>query len=367
MRIFIIVLALALAAGHARAAECAGPEPVCAFKARVFRVASFDPAASAVLIEPGLLVTNRHVVADNPRAEVFRADGTRLLAEVLPTSYRGDLVLLAVAGLTPPSPIKLAGPTDSGELFTVANDIGRGQIRVYAPGTILAPPLPDKPLSRLHHTAISRPGNSGGALVNRLGKLVGIVTSGGEGRFEAIPAAEIGKLKRLSGPDHDDVSRRTGRAYRECAEALDSADANRSAPSNRQLNQIRDHCPVTENRQLFDLAGRILGQRRLLDDAVWFLSKSLDQDPNAINARIAMAVTLHIAGRYAEEIPHIQRLLKIVPSDLQVLRFAVQAGAWGGDALLAERGVALMKKHHPKLAPLAERFLAEPPPKPRRN
>jgi len=367
MRVFIIVLTLAFSAVNALATECASPEPVCAFKAQVFRIASFDPAASAVLLEPGLLVTNRHVVANNPRTEVYLANGRRLLADVLPTSYPGDLVLLTVEGLKPTSPIRLADPSAGGELFTVANDVGRNQIRVYAPGTMLSPPLPDKPLSRLHHTAISRPGNSGGALVNRRGELVGIVASGGEGRFEAIPAREIAKLKRLSGADHADASRRIGRAYRDCAEALDSADTNRSAPLSWQLELIRNQCSATENRQLFDLAGRILGQRRLLNEAIWFLSKSLDQDPNAINARLSMVITLHIAGRFGEEIPHIYTLLKNVPDDLQVLRFAIQAGAWGGDPGLAERGVALMKKHHPKLAPLAERFLAQPPPKARRN
>ena len=75
-------------------------------------------------------------------------------------------------------------------------------------------------------------------------------------------------------------------------------------------------------------------------------------------------VTLHLAGRYADEIPHLKVLINTLPADVQVLRFAIQAGTWGGAADLADRGMALLKQHHPKLAPLAERFRITPPPPP---
>ena len=52
-------------------APCKAPEAVCAVAERVFMIASFEPLASAVLIEPGLLVTNRHAIADNERAQGF--------------------------------------------------------------------------------------------------------------------------------------------------------------------------------------------------------------------------------------------------------------------------------------------------------
>ena len=83
----------------AGAVQCQAPEPVCAARAQVFRIASFDPIGSAVQVGPGLLVTNRHVVADRAWAEVFLPDGRVMRAEVVPTGYSGDLALLRLDGL----------------------------------------------------------------------------------------------------------------------------------------------------------------------------------------------------------------------------------------------------------------------------
>ncbi len=97
-----ITVALWLAAWQGAGAQepaCAAPEPVCAARAAVFAVSSFDPLASAVRVGPEFLVTNRHVVADQTRAEVRLADGRRLAAEVVPSGYGGDLALLRVTGL----------------------------------------------------------------------------------------------------------------------------------------------------------------------------------------------------------------------------------------------------------------------------
>ncbi|MBT7512083.1 MAG: hypothetical protein HN650_17040, partial [Rhodospirillaceae bacterium] len=133
MRAIVILIGVAFAlqpiAGHGQS-TCPAPAPVCAAKASVFPIASFDPQASAVLIAPDLLVTNRHVVADNPRAEIFGPDGSRLMADVVPTIYPGDLVLLTTKGLAAPG-LPIGTATLQSELRTVAADVGRGRIRVY--------------------------------------------------------------------------------------------------------------------------------------------------------------------------------------------------------------------------------------------
>ena len=64
--------------------------------------------------------------------------------------------------------------------------------------------------------------------------------------------------------------------------------------------------------------------------------------------------------------PYLRRLVPLLPADLQVLRLGIQAGAWGGDKALMERSLALLEKHHPKLAPLARDFIANNPVPPRR-
>ncbi len=94
-----LLLSLTILAPAAAQEACTAPKPVCAARAAVFAVSSFDPLASAVLLEPGLLVTNRHVVADETRVEVHGRGGGRLVGEVVPTTYPGDLVLIRVPGL----------------------------------------------------------------------------------------------------------------------------------------------------------------------------------------------------------------------------------------------------------------------------
>jgi tetratricopeptide (TPR) repeat protein len=360
-------LLLASLAGTAEAqSRCKAPAPVCAVAERVFAIASFDPTASAVLIEPGLLVTNRHAVANNQRAQVFLPNGGQVLADVVPSGYGGDLILLRAPDLKAPEnwPTAEAGTGD--DLYTIGADIGRGAVRIYPPGRMLLPPASGKPLARIQHDAFSQPGNSGGALVDAEGRLVAIVASGGEGRNEAIPAAEIKKLKSLSGPAHLAVSLATGEAYRKCAEALDAARSARRLPS-KNARFIKDQCIRTNNRQLWDLAGQTFGRQRMFDESVAMFSLALDQDPNALNSMTAMAITLHLAGRYADEVVHLKRLVDILPADAEVLRLGVQAGAWGGDKGLAEKSLKLLEKHHPRLAPLARDFIDNNPTPPGRR
>jgi len=339
----------------AQAPACTAPPPVCAQANRVFRIASFDPEASAVLIASGLLVTNRHVVADSNRAQVFLPSGGSVLANVVPTSYPGDLILLRAPGLKATHPIATAAPSLSASLYSIGADTKKHQVRVYKPGRVKFMPAEDKPLARLHHDAFSQPGNSGGAIVDSKGRLVAIIASGGEGRFEAIPAGRIARLEGMSGPAHKKTSDIIGGAVRACTEALEAA----------RIDIIREVCPAIKNRQLWDIAGQELGRRGLFDEAVGMFARALNQDPNAVNSMLSMAVTLHLAGRYIEEIPHLRRLLGVMPGNAQVLRLSVQAGVWGADKELARSALKLLQHHHPLMAGAAEKFIESSPPPPK--
>lgn len=357
----VIAVAVILFAARTDAdPRCEGPPPVCDAAARVFVISSFDPIGSAVLIEPGLLVTNRHVIADREEAEVRVAGGRRIVAKVVPTAYPGDLILLKAAGVDSVPPV-LADATKDTDLYPIGADIGRDAVRVYRPGRAILLPPADKPLARIHHAAPSQPGNSGGALVDAQGRLVAIVASGGEGRNEAIPVRELARLKALSGPEHDAASKARGLAYRRCAESLEKYRSSTTQPDPEALSRMAEICTATENRQMMDLAGQILGRARRFDDSRALFLKSLDQDPNALNARIALVVTLHLARRYADELPYLRALIDDLPMDLEVLRLAVHAGKFGGDRALAERAVALLERHHPNVAPAAKRFLEGAP------
>ena len=344
----------------AAAVQCQAPEPVCAARAQVFRIASFDPIGSAVLVGPGLLVTNRHVVADSAWAEVFLPGGLVMRAEVVPTGYSGDLALLRLAGLGDRPAPEIGSATKDSELYTVGADVGSKRISVYPPGWVILLPAPAKPLARLHHSALTRPGNSGGALVDGAGRLVGIATSGGEGVYEAIPASEIASLRSLSGPQYERENRTIGAAYRKCIEGLETYRPRRGSLESPE--GIENDCSNSGNRQLFDLAGQALGRAGRFEASAAMFERSLVQDPNAINSRIGLVVALFLARRHGAAVPHLRRLLGLIPADRRILRYAIQAGKLGGDRDLARRALALLERHHPNLAPPARRFLEDMPP-----
>jgi len=351
---------------HAQSIACRAPEAVCALRDAVFPVSSFDPVGSAVRLEKDLLVTNRHIVADEVQAMVFLPDGSRVVGQVVPTDYPGDLVLLRVPGL-PPGPVAVPAPFDDGDrLFTVGADIGLGEVRVYPPGNLLQAPAEGTSRARIHHTAYSQPGNSGGILSDEAGRFVGVATSGGTGRFEAIPSEEVVALRAASGPQKEAASRGIGRNYRDCVETLDFArQQGRNVPA-PLAEKVAARCNATGNRQMIGDAGRALGQAGHFEESITLLSRAVAMDPHAVNARLSLVVSLHLARRYEDELPHIAWLMENLPNDAQVLRFGIQAGKWGGDEDLARRALALLERHHPQMAPVARDFLDNGPPAPAR-
>lgn len=364
--LLLFVLALAAPAAHAQADACAQPQPVCDAREAVFAISAFDPIGSAVRIGETRLVTARHVIADEAQVTIFLSDGTPLQAEVVPSDYPGDLILLESAGL-PPGPVLTAAElAPDSALYTVGADVGRRRIRAYDPGRIAFLPPADKPLARLHHTAYSQPGNSGGALVDGDGRLVGIVGSGGEGRFEAIPAAAIADLAARSGAQMAAASAEIGAAVRICTTLLDNfRDAGPQLPD-QQAKAVETSCRRSGNRQLFDLAAQTLGRAGRAEPAIALFQQGLAEDPNAVNTRIGLAVTYHLARDFEAALPHLRWLMDHVGDDLQVLRLAIQAGTWAGDPALAEQALARLKQVNPQSAPAAARFLENPPPRPKK-
>lgn len=360
-----IVLWALFAPQHASADDtCSAPATVCAARASVFVISAFDPFASAVRISPTRLVANRHAVADRATVSVLRRDGSKVTANVVPSAYDSDLILIETADLDPGPVLPIADEIGDGvALYTVGGDVGRGEVRVYPPGGLLLKPDAGSPYGRLHHTAYTQPGNSGGALVDGDGRLVGIVASGGEGRFEAIPVREIERLKQLSGPEFAAQSAKLGAATRQCVELLEAPV--QGPLSNARADDIHATCSSTANRQFFDLAARTLGQARRIDLALDLSNRALARDANALNSRLILLTILHIARRYEEELPHIVFLLKHLPDEQMVHRFAIQAGKWTGDMDLARTGLELVRKHNPAQAKAAEQFLNADIPRPK--
>ncbi len=361
----IVVLA---AASSLRAENaCRAPEPVCAVRPAVFAISSaFDPYGSAVRIGPDLLVTNRHTVADEKSVQVVLPDGARIAGSVVPTSFAGDLVLIRAA--LPEGPVLQPASEATGDLYAVGVDIGTWDIRVFPGGKVLLRPDPSKPLSRLHHTAYNQPGVSGGALVSGSGAFVAIVTSGGSGRFEAVPAARIAVLQTQSGDQFAARSAELGKAYRDCIVVVEQARRAGDALPDDIAARMESVCVASGNRQLFDLAGQAIGRSRKFDASVGLFKRSIEIDPNAINTRLGLVVILSFARRHKEAVPHIRWLLDVIPEDSSVARYALQIGKLTGDDPLAKQGLALIEKYHAQQLEAAKRFYeSDAPPPPRRR
>jgi len=363
-------LAAALAAGllfssHVHAADdCAQPKPVCDARAAIFRIKAFDPVASAVRIGPDTLVTARHAIADADHIVVFPAVGEAIEATAVPSAYAGDIILLKVSGLAPGPILKPASLDPKAQLFTVGVDVGRRRIRAYDPGRLTFPPAAGHPLARLHHDAYSQPGNSGGAVVDAAGRLVGIVASGGEGRSEAVPANALDALRAKSGNAHKAESKEIGAAIRICTLNIEDAQRARARRlHDQQAKALETSCRRSANRQLFDEAAKILGQTGRSAASIALFELSLAEDPNAVNTRLGLVVSLSLGGRYEDAVTHIRWLMDHGVEDMQVLRFGIQAGVWGGDRALAERAYARLKVVNPGLAERAKGFLEKPPPR----
>lgn len=347
----------------AYAQVCDAPEPVCAAAENVVAISGFEPIGSAVALGDGVLVTNRHMVADLGKVTVVLPNGDRGAAAVIPTDYAGDLILLKTDRMGTVEPLSISQPLINGVLYVIGFDLGREDIRVYKPGRMIVD-VAATPLARLHMDAPALPGNSGGAVVDALGNLVGIVASGGEGRNEAIPATEIARVKKTSGPVFSEASEMIGRAYRECVDALNDISAQRGPLPAQAATDMSDSCRASNNRQLMDLAGQALGQRRDVEGALALLEASYSQDPNAPNTVVSLAITYHLAQRWADEIPILRHGLEILPDDVQLLRLALQAGIWGGDQSLADFAMSRIENVLPQMAPAARRFYDNPPPAP---
>ena len=334
------------------------PAPVCDARGAVFGISAFDPIGSAVRIGPDLLVTNRHIVADKTEVEIILADGKRVKGEVEPTSFRGDLIL--VRAKLPDGPVLKPGGKISGDLWTVGQDISEKRVKAYPKGKVLLEPASEKPYARLHHTAYSQPGNSGGALLNEDGELIGIAASGGEGRFEAVPASQIDDLRAQSGPSQADVSALIGKNLRECTLMLEKAQRMGNKLPDKVADVVKTSCSASQNRQLYDLAGQLLARQRRLDEAVNFFERSVEKDPNAINSRLGLVIALRFARRLNDAKPHVRWLLDVIPEERMIHPVALHVGKVTNDQEMVDEALALIEKHAPNQLEAAKNFLKSP-------
>lgn len=353
--------------------DCPHPREVCDVRQAVFPIESRDPLASAVRIGDDILVTNRHAIGARRDATVHTPTGKRQ-ARVIASAYRGDLALLQVDGLPPDGLVLSLTPVDpdpaDGNYFVVGADVVKKRIRVFKPGRLLRGPATGAPLGRVHVAAQMQPGVSGGALVDAKGRLIGIAVGGGEGRNEALPIAGVKALLEGRSNAAAEASQKVlGQALEACEAALDKAQRLRRGqrPEPAVLSALTSSCSTSENPSLLLRAGRQLAFARAFDDAIRLTNAAVEQTPNSINARISLLVSLQLAGRFEQMLPHARWLMEALPNDPQALRFSIQSGVWGGQPQLAEDAYQRLLKVDPRQAQAARRFIDRPPRKPPRR
>lgn len=134
---------------------------------------------SGVVVAPGLVLTNAHVVGKGSTVDVVLHDGRKTQGAVIERgSDEADLALVRVPLLdVPTAALSVESRLKVGSWVAA---IGHGRGSVWSFNTGMVSNLYDGRAAReVFQTQIPlNPGNSGGPIVNRHGQVVGIVTSG---------------------------------------------------------------------------------------------------------------------------------------------------------------------------------------------
>ncbi|MEV7093367.1 trypsin-like peptidase domain-containing protein [Amycolatopsis sp. NPDC051045] len=194
--------------------------------------------SAVVFADDGLLLTNAHVVDDHRQGVATFADGTEVPFDVVGADPLSDLAVLRARGGTPPAAV--LGDADRlvvGQLVVaVGNPLGFSGTVTAGVVSALGRALPVRQgrTTRVIEDVIQtdaalNPGNSGGALADSAGRVVGVNTAvAGVGLGLAVPINATtrriidtlvveGRVRRaylgvvgLPAPLPDDVAERTG-------------------------------------------------------------------------------------------------------------------------------------------------------------
>lgn len=138
----------------------------------------------------GHLVTNAHVVTDCTQTMVKLPDGRTVEANVLARSRQNDLAVLKVDTASPDHARFRGGPSIRlGDSVVVFGYPLAGELTVtgnLTTGLVSAMAGPGEDVTRMQISAQVQSGNSGGAVVDRSGRVVGVVVS----KSDTMPRAK---------------------------------------------------------------------------------------------------------------------------------------------------------------------------------
>jgi serine protease DegQ len=166
-------------------------------------IEEFGAGGSGVIIDPeqGYIITNNHVIENARHIEVALSSGRRMMAKLIGTDIGSDVAVIKVDEPGLPS-IKL-GDSDAVRVGDIVAAVGNP---FGLEGTATLGIVSAVMRSEIGHglfedylqiDAQIHPGNSGGALVNVRGELIGINTVGGERRSLGIGFAVPFNMARV--------------------------------------------------------------------------------------------------------------------------------------------------------------------------
>jgi S1-C subfamily serine protease len=165
----------------------------------VVLIRSSDSIASGFAVAPGLVLTAAHAVHGSSAVRVTLRDGRTLVGEVLDTSRDGLDIALVRVPASLPAVLELS-PRPDVRTGSVVAVVGHGDRSLWSLSTGLvsnvAPAGPDAALLALQVPL--RPGASGAPVVDRAGRVVGMVAYGAPGAV-AFAVRSDGVLRSLAG------------------------------------------------------------------------------------------------------------------------------------------------------------------------
>jgi putative serine protease PepD len=182
-----------LRAVEARVQAQADPVKIASLVQRsVFTVESARGQGSAFVLAAGdgsaTLITNYHVVAGS-RQVLLRRDGLRLTGLVVRVDEAADLAAIEVDRNLPALARAMARPAVGDPVVSVGSPLGLG-------GTVTTGVVSALRPGQIQFSAPVSPGNSGGPLVDRAGRVIGVtvakyVAEGAEGLSFAVPVQAV--------------------------------------------------------------------------------------------------------------------------------------------------------------------------------
>ena len=158
----------------------------------VYSESSMGSGTGVVMTKDGYIVTNHHIIDNHAEGWVVLSDGSKYEARLVGSDVESDLAVLKIdaLGLTPAQ----FGTSDQlrvgDTVLAIGNPLGAELIGTMTEGIVSAIDrdinVDGYTMSLIQTTAALNPGNSGGALINTAGQVIGITNMKMMSDYETI-------------------------------------------------------------------------------------------------------------------------------------------------------------------------------------